>query len=99
LWAVANQRFVKGGLVLVFSGEIYNYRQLRAELGGAGISFRTSSDSEVMLEAGRRWAPASLRRLRGMFALAPFDERQCTLTQARDQFGTSRCSGRRGTAA
>ena len=63
LSAAANQPFVKDGLVLVFNGEIYNYRQLRAELGGAGISFRTSSDTEVLLEAWRRWGPASLRRL------------------------------------
>jgi asparagine synthase (glutamine-hydrolysing) len=87
LSAAANQPFVKDGLVLVFGGEIYNYRQLRAELGGAGISFRTSSDTEVLLEAWRRWGPASLRRLRGMFAFALFDERQGTLTLARDQFG------------
>ena len=87
LSAAANQPFVKDGLVLVFNGEIYNYRQLRAELGGAGVSFRTSSDTEVLLEAWRRWGPASLRRLRGMFAFALFDERQGTLTLARDQFG------------
>ena len=87
LSAAANQPFVKDGLVLVFNGEIYNYRQLRAELSGAGISFRTSSDTEVLLEAWRRWGPASLRRLRGMFAFALFDERQGTLTLARDQFG------------
>ena len=73
--------------MLVFNGEIYNYRELRAELSGAGVSFRTSSDTEVLLEAWRRWGPASLRRLRGMFAFALFDERQGTLTLARDQFG------------
>jgi asparagine synthase (glutamine-hydrolysing) len=86
LSAAANQPFVKDGLVLVFNGEIYNYRELRAELGGAGVSFRTGSDTEVQLEAWRRWGPASLRRLRGMFALALFDERQCTLTLARDRW-------------
>jgi asparagine synthetase B (glutamine-hydrolysing) len=86
LSAAANQPFVKDGLVLVFGGEIYNYRQLRAELGGAGISFRTSSDTEVLLEVWRRWGPASLR-LRGMFAFALFDERQGTLSLAGDQFG------------
>jgi asparagine synthase (glutamine-hydrolysing) len=64
LSAAAGQPFVKDGLVLVFNGEIYNYRQLRAGLGGAGISFRTSSDTEVLLEAWRRWGPASPRRLR-----------------------------------
>jgi asparagine synthase (glutamine-hydrolysing) len=82
----ANQPFVKDGLVLVFNGEIYNYHQLRAELGGAGIGFGTSSDTEVLLEAWRRQGPASLRRLRGMFAIALFDELQCTLTLARDRW-------------
>ena len=83
----ANQPFVKDGLALVFCGELYNYRQLRAELGAAGTVFRTSSDTEVLLEAWRRWGPASLRRLRGMFAFALFDEREGTLNLARDQFG------------
>jgi len=87
LSAAADQPFVKDGLVLVFGGEIYNYRQLRAELSGAGISFRTSSDTEVLLESWRRWGPASLRRLRGMFAFALYDARLGTLTLARDQFG------------
>ena len=73
--------------MLVCNGEIYNYRQLRAELSGAGVSFRTKSDTEVLLEAWRRWGPACLRRLRGMFAFALFDERRGTLTLARDQFG------------
>ena len=83
----ANQPFVKDGLVLVFCGEIYNYRELRAELRDAGTGFRTDSDTEVLLEAWRRWGPASLRRLRGMFAFAIYDERRGTLTLARDHFG------------
>jgi asparagine synthase (glutamine-hydrolysing) len=87
LSAAANQPFVKDGLVLVFCGEIYNYRELRTELKMSGSSFRTNSDTEVLLEAWRRWGPASLRRLRGMFAFALFDEQEGTLTLARDQFG------------
>jgi len=87
LSAAADQPFVKDGLVLVFNGEIYNYRELRAELSGAGVRFRTNSDTEVLLEAWRRWGSTSLRRLRGMFAFALFDERLGTLTLARDQFG------------
>jgi asparagine synthase (glutamine-hydrolysing) len=87
LSAAANQPFVKDGLVLVFCGEIYNYRELRAQLQATGSRFCTSSDTEVLLEAWRRWGPASLRRLRGMFAFAIFDEHDGTLTLARDQFG------------
>ena len=59
----------------------------QAELRAAGTSFRTDSDTEVLLEAWRRWGRASLGRLRGMFAFALFDERQGTLTLARDHFG------------
>jgi asparagine synthase (glutamine-hydrolysing) len=83
----ANQPFVKDGLALVFCGEIYSYRELKAELRAGRASFRTDSDTEVLLEAWRRWGPSSLRRLRGMFAFALYDERQGTLTLARDHFG------------
>ncbi|MGH6914250.1 MAG: asparagine synthase (glutamine-hydrolyzing), partial [Geminicoccales bacterium] len=66
----ANQPFEKDGLVIVFNGEIYNYRALAQELRSAGVSFRTSSDTEVLLEAWRQWGPGCLNRLRGMFAFA-----------------------------
>ncbi len=83
----ANQPFVRHGLVLVFNGEIYNYRSLRAELARRGTRFTTASDSEVLLEAWRSWGPAALDRLRGMFAFALFDERTGRLVLARDPFG------------
>ena len=60
LSAAANQPFVKDGLALVFGGEIYNYRELRAELQISGSSFRTNSDTEVLLRRGAGGArPAS----------------------------------------
>jgi len=83
----ANQPFVKDGLVLVFNGEIYNYQALRRELAAGGAHFRTSSDTEVLLEAWRRWGPGCLDRVRGMFAFALYDERTGTLVLARDHFG------------
>jgi asparagine synthase (glutamine-hydrolysing) len=83
----ANQPFVKDGLALVFCGEIYNYRALQQELRAAGATFRTTSDTEVLLEAWRHWGPDCLSRLRGMFAFALFDERTGTLVLARDHFG------------
>lgn len=83
----ANQPFVKDGLVLIFNGEIYNYRALRDELTSAGASFTTESDTEVIVEAWRRWGPGSLPRLRGMFAFALYDERTGGLVLARDPFG------------
>ena len=53
---------------LVFNGEIYNYRELREELIGLGWSFRTSTDSEVLLKAYMAWNRGALDRLLGMFA-------------------------------
>ena len=55
-----------GRYVLIYNGEIYNFRELRAELGG---DWRSDSDSEVILAAYQRWGKAFLQRLRGMFAL------------------------------
>ncbi len=83
----ANQPFRDGGLVLVYNGEIYNYRELRAELDAVGYRFRTSSDTEVLLAAWKTWGPACLPRLRGMFAFAMFEERTGRLFLARDPFG------------
>jgi asparagine synthase (glutamine-hydrolysing) len=87
LSAASNQPFVKDGLAVVYNGELYNYRELRAELRASGVGFRTNSDTEVLLEAWRRWGPASLCRLRGMFAFALYDERAGTVLLARDPFG------------
>jgi asparagine synthase (glutamine-hydrolysing) len=70
LSAAANQPMVKDGLVLIFNGEIYNYRSLRRELTTAGGAFRTGSDSEVLLEAWRHWGADCLGHLRDMFAFA-----------------------------
>ncbi len=81
------QPLTVSGLTLCYNGELYNYRSLRAELAGLGVRFSTSSDNEVVLEAWRRWGPGSLKRLRGMFAFAVFDERTGNLVLARDQLG------------
>lgn len=70
---------------LVFNGEIYNYVELRQELGEN--LFRTSSDTEVILQAYRKWGRDCLRRLRGMFAFALWDESTQSLFCARDRFG------------
>lgn len=76
-----------GRLQLVFNGEIYNFRALRDELAAGGQSFRTSSDTEVVLAAYRRWGTACVRRLEGMFALALYDREAGTLFLARDRAG------------
>ncbi|TNC28619.1 asparagine synthase (glutamine-hydrolyzing) [Amycolatopsis alkalitolerans] len=81
------QPMVAGGLALTYNGELYNAPELRAELESAGVRFRGTSDTEVLLEAWRRWGTGCLPRLRGMFAFAVFDERTGDLTLARDQLG------------
>ncbi|MGH3991147.1 MAG: asparagine synthase (glutamine-hydrolyzing), partial [Pseudonocardiaceae bacterium] len=81
------QPMVIDGLALTYNGELYNAPELRAELQAAGVRFRGSSDTEVLLQAWRRWDTACLPRLRGMFAFAVFDERTGELVLARDQLG------------
>ena len=76
-----------GDYAIVFNGEIYNYRDLRAELADAGWKFETHSDTEVLLVAYLAWGPALLERVRGMFAFAIWDKPKQELFCARDFFG------------
>ncbi|MEZ0373335.1 MAG: asparagine synthase (glutamine-hydrolyzing) [Candidatus Sericytochromatia bacterium] len=75
----------RAGNWISFNGEIYNYRELRQELGAE--DFVTASDTEVILQAYRRWGSDCLSRLRGMFAFILWDEAQQQLLCARDRFG------------
>ena len=77
----------RGRYWIVFNGEIYNYIELRKELGEAGSNFRSSSDTEVLLAAFAVWGPAMLKRLEGMFAFGILDRRERKLFIARDHFG------------
>ncbi|MGB0109503.1 MAG: asparagine synthase (glutamine-hydrolyzing) [Terriglobales bacterium] len=72
---------------LAFNGEIYNFRQLRAELENLGMKFATSGDSEVLLKALARWGEQALEKLEGMFAFAFWDGRNRNLLLARDRVG------------
>lgn len=72
---------------LVFNGEIYNYLELRAELEALGVTFRTRSDTEVLLQAWAQWGRQALTRLKGMFAFVVHDRQLQTLTCVRDAFG------------
>ncbi|MBO0829813.1 MAG: asparagine synthase (glutamine-hydrolyzing), partial [Streptosporangiales bacterium] len=87
LSAAADQPLRKDGLVLTYNGELYNYRELRAELVRAGVAFTTTSDTEVVLEAWRRWGSGALPRFRGMFAFGLYDERSGSVVLARDPLG------------
>jgi asparagine synthase (glutamine-hydrolysing) len=76
-----------GSIVLVYNGELYNYRELAVELERLGHRFESRSDTEVVLRSYEAWGPACLERFNGMFALAIFDARDCSLFIARDRFG------------
>jgi asparagine synthase (glutamine-hydrolysing) len=72
---------------IVFNGEIYNYRLLRGELESYGAVFATNSDTEVILEAYKRWGLDCLKRFNGMFAFGLWDEPRQMLVLARDRLG------------
>ena len=74
-------------VVIVFNGEIYNYLELIPELTSLGHTFRTRSDTEVIVHAWEQWGENCVDRLRGMFAFAIWDERKQTLFLARDRLG------------
>ena len=74
-----------GGNWITYNGEIYNYKELRSEIGHD--RFRTTSDTEVILQGYRRWGADVVRHLRGMFSFALWDEERQLLLCARDRFG------------
>lgn len=74
-------------LVVSYNGEVYNFRELRAELQARGHSFRSSSDTEVIAEAFSEWGPSAIERFNGMFAIALWDRVERRLLLARDRFG------------
>ncbi|MEU5547667.1 asparagine synthase (glutamine-hydrolyzing) [Streptomyces sioyaensis] len=73
--------------VVCYNGEIYNFRELRAELENAGRQFRTKCDTEVAAQAFAEWGEGALDRFNGMFALAIYDAAEHALYLARDHFG------------
>lgn len=85
----ANQPMVSsdGRHVIVFNGEIYNFRELRRNLAADGVAFRTTSDTEVLLVLFARDGERMLPRLRGMFAFAIWDTMAGELFLARDPYG------------
>ena len=76
-----------GTVWVVFNGEIYNYRELRAELEARGHRFSTASDTESIVHAYEEWGEAAFVRLRGMFGIALWDQPRRTLLLARDRAG------------
>ncbi|MFY0608165.1 MAG: asparagine synthase (glutamine-hydrolyzing) [Cyclobacteriaceae bacterium] len=87
--SAANQPMVdaSGRYRIVFNGEIYNFRALRKSLESVGYSFRTDSDTEVLLQSYIHWGDQILERLNGFFALAIYDSEEEILFLARDRYG------------
>lgn len=76
-----------GNYALTYNGEIYNFRELRAELESCGHLFRSKTDTEVVLYAYKEWGEKCLERFNGMFAFAIWDKKKQQLFLARDRFG------------
>ncbi len=76
-----------GSVWVVFNGEIFNFVELRADLEAAGHSFRTHSDTEVIVHGWEQWGPEVFRRFNGQFAIALWDRRDQTLVLSRDRMG------------
>lgn len=76
-----------GAYTITYNGEVYNYRELGDELSRLGSTFRSTSDTEVILEAYRTWGEESVRRLGGMFVFAIWDDRHRRCFFARDRIG------------
>lgn len=76
-----------GRYVIAYNGEVYNFRELRRELQAAGVTFRSHSDTEVVLAALSLWGTEALNRLNGMFAFALWDRQERKLLLARDRYG------------
>src|SRR5437016_9337589 len=72
---------------VILNGEIYNFKELRSELEGLGHSFRTNSDTEVIIHGYKEWGTEALDHLNGMFGLAIWDVRKERLVVARDAMG------------
>ena len=87
LRSAANQPLVAEGVVLVFNGEIFNYREIRAELMELGFDFSTTSDTEVLLKGYLYFGEKIIEKLRGMFAFLIWDKPNDKFIVARDPFG------------
>ncbi len=79
--------FAEAGLTIIFNGEVYNYAELRNEPEALGYTFKSGSDTEVILKSYAKWGTACVDRFIGMFAIAIYDERNAQLVLFRDRAG------------
>lgn len=83
----ANQPLFYDELVITFNGEVYNYLEIKAELSALGYSFKTQSDTEVVLASYKEWGSACVNKFMGMWAFVIYDKITKTLFASRDRFG------------
>jgi len=74
-------------LVITYNGEVYNYKKIRKELENLGYTFKSNTDTEVVLKAFHKWGINAIHKFRGMFAFAIWDKRNKKLTLVRDRVG------------
>jgi asparagine synthase (glutamine-hydrolysing) len=85
---LANQPMEYDNLVMIYNGEVYNYKSIRNELENEGYSFSSESDTEVIIKAIHKWGiEKTLSKLNGMFAIALYDKKKSTLSLIRDRVG------------
>lgn len=84
---LGHQPMIVGDLAIVFNGEIYNFQEIRDELETKGVSFKSHSDTEVILYAFRQWGINCIQRFRGMFAFVIYDKANEKLWLVRDRVG------------
>ena len=89
LTSAAHQPMVSndGRYVIIYNGEIYNFKELKTHLKRKGYQFRSASDTEVVLNAWSFWGKKALLKFNGMFAFAIWDRKNNTLIMARDRYG------------
>jgi asparagine synthase (glutamine-hydrolysing) len=87
LSSLANQPLIKDNLIIVYNGEVYNFLELKEDLLKKGVTFRTKSDTEVVLELFRIYRQESFSKLIGMFSFCIYDARRKELFLVRDYFG------------
>ncbi|MFA5087943.1 MAG: asparagine synthase (glutamine-hydrolyzing) [Candidatus Omnitrophota bacterium] len=85
--ARANQPFQIGDYCIIYNGELYNYVEIRQQLEADGVVFKTTSDTEVLLQAFIRWGKECLKSFEGMWSLVIYDGKSGEIVMARDRFG------------
>ena len=83
----SNQPFKFQNFTLIFNGEIYNFREIKAQLISLGYKFKTESDTEVVIKAFSKWKTDSFNKFVGMWSIAIWDDKLKKLYLSRDRFG------------